>query len=147
MFLRDNRSRASKKKKNQAIKQSNLFSKWLILYNCFCIRFNRLISKNLSIQIESDTHLNTKENSLNWLNCLTSFSVLGSLFIINQVFHLYELKLLRTTLALIVCFFLSWTTKKSITCDTLLKKTRRKPKLPRSYACQVMVKWRAPISV
>lgn len=48
-------------------------------------RFDRLISQNVSVQIESDSYLQTKEESLNWLHRLTSSNVLGSLFIINQV--------------------------------------------------------------
>ncbi|XP_016657076.1 fatty acid synthase isoform X4 [Acyrthosiphon pisum] len=49
-----------------------------------CRRFDQLISRNVSIQIESDLHLKTKEESLNWLNYLTSSKELGALFIVNQ---------------------------------------------------------------
>lgn len=48
-------------------------------------RFNRLISQNVSLQIESDLNLKTKEESLNWLNYLTNFKVLDAIFIVNQV--------------------------------------------------------------
>jgi len=48
-------------------------------------RFNRLISQNVSIQIESDLNLKTKEESLNWFNHLTNFKVLDAIFIVNQV--------------------------------------------------------------
>lgn len=48
-------------------------------------RFNTLISRNVSIQIESDLNLKTKEESLNWLNYLTNFKVLDAIFIVNQV--------------------------------------------------------------
>jgi len=48
-------------------------------------RFDKLISRNVSIQIESDLHLKTKEESLNWLNYLTNLKVLDAIFIINQV--------------------------------------------------------------
>jgi len=55
----------------------------------FLDRFDKLISQNVSIQIESDVHLKTKEESLNWLNFLTSSRVLGALFIVNQVFIVF----------------------------------------------------------
>lgn len=48
-------------------------------------RFDKLISRNVSIQIESDLHLKTKEESLTWLNYLTNLKVLDAIFIINQV--------------------------------------------------------------
>jgi len=48
-------------------------------------RFDRLISRNVSVQIESDLHLKSKEESLNWLNYLTHFEVLDAIFIVNQV--------------------------------------------------------------
>jgi len=48
-------------------------------------RFDRLISRNVSIQIESDLNLKTKEESLSWLNNLTNFKVLDAIFIVNQV--------------------------------------------------------------
>jgi len=48
-------------------------------------RFDRLVSQNVSIQIESDLNLKTKEESLNWLNYLTNFKVLDAIFIVNQV--------------------------------------------------------------
>lgn len=48
-------------------------------------RFDRLVSQNVSIQIESDLNLKTKEESLNWLNYLTNFTVLDAIFIVNQV--------------------------------------------------------------
>jgi len=57
-----------------------------ILYDfIFLNRFDRLISRNVSVQIESDLHLKSKEESLNWLNNLTNFKVLDSIFIVNQV--------------------------------------------------------------
>uniref|UniRef100_A0A2H8TDM0 Fatty acid synthase n=1 Tax=Melanaphis sacchari TaxID=742174 RepID=A0A2H8TDM0_9HEMI len=55
-----------------------------LMSSTICRRFDKLISRNVSIQIESDSHLKSKEGSLNWLNCLTSSNVLGALFIINQ---------------------------------------------------------------
>lgn len=48
-------------------------------------RFDRLISRNVSIQIESDSHLKSEEESLNWLNYLTNFKVLDAIFVVNQV--------------------------------------------------------------
>jgi len=48
-------------------------------------RFDRLISRNVSIQIESDLNLKTKEESLNWLNSLTNCKVIDAIFIVNQV--------------------------------------------------------------
>jgi len=53
--------------------------------NGFLNRFDKLISRNVSVQIESDLHLRTKEESLNWLNLLTSTKMLGAVFIVNQV--------------------------------------------------------------
>jgi len=48
-------------------------------------RFDRLISRNVSVQIESDLHLKSKKESLNWLNYLTNFKVLDAIFMVNQV--------------------------------------------------------------
>lgn len=57
----------------------------ILIYFQYYNRFNRLISQNISVQIESDSHLQTKEETLNWLNRLTSSNVLGSIFVLNQV--------------------------------------------------------------
>jgi len=48
-------------------------------------RFDRLIARNLSVQIESDLHLKSKEETLKWLNNLTNFKILDAIFIVNQV--------------------------------------------------------------
>lgn len=48
-------------------------------------RFDKLISRNVSVQIESDFYLNTREESVNWLNRLTSSNVLGLILMVNQV--------------------------------------------------------------
>lgn len=48
-------------------------------------RFDRLISRNVSVQIESDLHLKSKEESLNWLNYLTNLKVIDAIFVVNQV--------------------------------------------------------------
>ncbi|XP_026822789.1 fatty acid synthase-like, partial [Rhopalosiphum maidis] len=55
-----------------------------LMSSTICRRFDRLISRNVSVQIESDLHLKSKEESLNWLNNLTNFKVLDSIFIVNQ---------------------------------------------------------------
>eukprot|EP00102_Acyrthosiphon_pisum_P016442 XP_008187406.1 PREDICTED: fatty acid synthase-like [Acyrthosiphon pisum] len=56
-----------------------------LMSSTVCRRFDRLISRNVSIQIESDFNLKTKEESLNWLNYLTNFKVLDAIFIVNQI--------------------------------------------------------------
>lgn len=60
------------------------------IYNTLCgyislNRFDRLIARNVSVQIESDLHLKSKEETLNWLNNLTNFKILDAIFIVNQV--------------------------------------------------------------
>jgi len=62
----------------------------------FLKRFDKLISRNISVTIESDIYLNTREESVNWLNRLTSSNILGSIFIINQV-HTSSIKYNTTT--------------------------------------------------
>ncbi|VVC29220.1 Hypothetical protein CINCED_3A006213 [Cinara cedri] len=47
-------------------------------------RFDKLISRNVSVQIESNVYLNNRVDSLSWLNRLSAFNVIGSVFIINQ---------------------------------------------------------------
>ncbi|KAF0755952.1 fatty acid synthase-like isoform X1 [Aphis craccivora] len=55
-----------------------------LMSSTMCRKFDKLISRNVPIQIESDLHLKTKEESLSWLNILTSSKILGALFIVNQ---------------------------------------------------------------
>lgn len=59
---------------------------YMSVFGLFCISFDRLISRNVSVQIESDVHLKTRDESLYWLDRLSSSNVLGSIFIVNQVF-------------------------------------------------------------
>ncbi|CAI6347084.1 unnamed protein product [Macrosiphum euphorbiae] len=65
-------------------KRIMIIVKRCLMSSTVCRRFDKLISRNVSIQIESDLHLKTKEESLNWLNYLTSSKELGALFIVNQ---------------------------------------------------------------
>lgn len=58
---------------------SNLFICWVFY------RLDKLLSQNVSVHIESDFHLRTKEETQDWLTRLASSHLLGSLFIINQV--------------------------------------------------------------
>ncbi|XP_050438841.1 fatty acid synthase-like [Adelges cooleyi] len=49
-----------------------------------CRRFNQLLSKHVSIHIESNISIKSKEDALNWFNRLTSSNQLGGIFLINQ---------------------------------------------------------------
>lgn len=55
----------------------------------FAIRFDRLISRNVSVQIESEVNLKPREECLYWLDRVLSSNVLGSIFVVNQVFRSY----------------------------------------------------------
>ncbi|XP_060835401.1 fatty acid synthase-like [Rhopalosiphum padi] len=69
---------------NRGAQKILIVVKRCLMSSAMCRKFDKLISQNVSIQIESDVHLKTKEESLNWLNFLTSSRVLGALFIVNQ---------------------------------------------------------------
>lgn len=57
----------------------------------------------MSVQIESDSYLKTRKESLNWLKRLTSSNGLGSIYVVNQVFsNLVTVKLLLTPLIIII---------------------------------------------
>lgn len=60
------------------------------------------------MQIESDLHLNTKDDSLNWLKYLTSSKELGALFIVNQVLYLFYFFIINLLylFVLLINFFL-----------------------------------------
>jgi len=60
-------------------------------YDLFWIIFNRfdkLMSRNISVQIQSFLYFKTRKESLEWLTRLASSSVLGSLLIVNQVHYI-----------------------------------------------------------
>ncbi|VVC44020.1 Acyl transferase/acyl hydrolase/lysophospholipase,Acyl transferase,Malonyl-CoA [Cinara cedri] len=58
--------------------------KRLLISSIDCKILNAIISLKVSIQIESDIQLNSRDESLKWLSRLTSSRALGSIFIINQ---------------------------------------------------------------
>ncbi|CAH1725990.1 unnamed protein product [Aphis gossypii] len=82
-----------------------------LMSSTICRRFDRLIARNVSVQIESDLQLKSKEETLNWLNNLTNFKILDAIFIVNQLDvnkinnlrHAFEKHTNRTSTTPFVC--------------------------------------------
>ncbi|XP_050542024.1 fatty acid synthase-like isoform X2 [Daktulosphaira vitifoliae] len=55
-----------------------------ILSSIDCRRFNQLLSKKISLKIESYKSKKTKEDTVYWLDRLTNWNRVGGLFLVNQ---------------------------------------------------------------